>query len=63
MFLSGESAVQNKLQFISQKLRMARNNAFSYVNTPDFNELKRVWEMNRKAQYHNYYNMFKSNIR
>ena len=30
------------------------------MNTPDFAELKKMWTVNRKAQYHNYYNMFKS---
>ena len=29
-------------------------------NTPDFEEMRKMWEVNRKAQYHNYYNMFKS---
>lgn len=61
LFMSGES-VSNHLQLMEQKLRGARANALSFVNTPDFAEMKRTWEMNRKAQYHNYYNMFKSYI-
>lgn len=61
LFMSGEN-VANYLQLVEQRLRAARNNALSYINTPDFREMKKVWEMNRKAQYHNYYNMFKSNI-
>lgn len=61
LFMSGES-VSNHLQLMEQKLRAARNIALSFVNTPDFGEMKRTWEMNRRAQYHNYYNMFKSKI-
>lgn len=58
LYMSGEN-VLNFLQLVEQRLRGARNNALSFINTPDFRELKQVWEMNRKAQYHNYYNMFK----
>ena len=59
MMFAGENVV-NQLSFMQQKLRAARNNALSFVNTPDFAQLKKLWEKNRKAQYHNYYNMFKS---
>ena len=59
MLFAGEN-VGNKLSLIEQRLRAARNNALSFVNTPDFRELYEVWRINRKAQYHNYYNMFKS---
>jgi len=52
--------INNKYQLVAQKLRMARNNAKSLVNTPNFKELQKIWRANRKAQYHNYYNMFKS---
>jgi hypothetical protein len=41
-------------------LRAARNNALGFVNTPNFQEMRKVWTMNRRAQYHNYYNMFLS---
>jgi len=59
MMFAGENVV-NQLSFMQQKLRAARNNALTFVNTPDFAQLKKLWEKNRKAQYHNYYNMFKS---
>ena len=59
MMFAGENVV-NQLSMIEQRLRGARNNALSFVNTPDFAQMKRLWERNRKAQYHNYYNMFKS---
>lgn len=58
LYMSGEN-VANFMQLVEQRLRAARNNALSFINTPDFRELKQVWEMNRKAQYANYYNMFK----
>lgn len=59
MIFNGEN-VSNQLGLVETRLRAARNNALSFVNTPDFAELKKVWLLNRKAQYHNYYNMFKS---
>lgn len=59
MVFAGENVV-NQLSLIENRLRGARNNALSFVNTPDFAQLKRLWEKNRKAQYHKYYNMFKS---
>jgi hypothetical protein len=59
MIFAGEP-VGNQMGLIEQRLRAARNNALSFVNTPDFAELKKMWLVNRKAQYHNYYNMFKS---
>jgi hypothetical protein len=59
MLFAGEN-VQGQLGLIEQRLRAARNNALGFVNTPDFAELQKVWWMNRRAQYHNYYNMFKS---
>ena len=59
LVMNGEN-VGDRYTLIAQKLRAARNNALTIVNTPNFSELKKLWEVNRKAQYHNYYNMFKS---
>lgn len=59
MYFDGEDTV-NKLQLTQQKLRLARIEAISLVNTPNFAELKKVFEMNRKAQYSKYYSMFRS---
>ena len=59
LIMNGEN-VGDRYNLIVQKLRAARNNALTIVNTPNFGELKKLWEVNRKAQYHNYYNMFKS---
>jgi hypothetical protein len=59
LYMNGEDGVQ-KLNLIEQRLRAARNNALSLVNTPNFAEMYKMWEMNRKAQYNKYYDMFKS---
>lgn len=59
LFMNGEE-VSAKMQLVEQRLRAARNNALTIVNTPDFAEMKALWEMNRKAQYGKYYDMFKS---
>ena len=59
LYINGED-VSQKMQLIEQRLRGARNNALSIVNTPDFAEMYKVWQMNRKAQYNKYYDMFKS---
>jgi hypothetical protein len=59
LFINGED-VQAKMQLIESRLKAARNNALSIVNTPNFAEFKKNFELNRKAMYHKYYNMFKS---
>jgi hypothetical protein len=58
LLMNGED-VTSRIQLIEQRLRAARNNALSLVNTPDYADLKKNWEMNRKAMYGKYYNMFK----
>lgn len=59
LFMNGEDVGQ-RIQLIEPLYRAARNNALSIVNTPDFKELQEVWMMNRRAQYHKYYDPFKS---
>lgn len=59
LYMNGEDVVQ-KMQLVEQRLRVARNNALSIVNTPDFAEMYKLWELNRKAMYNKYYDMFKS---
>jgi hypothetical protein len=59
MVFAGENVV-NQMNLIEGRLRAARNNALGFVNTPDFAEMRKVWWMNRRAQYHKYYDMFKS---
>tara|TARA_R110001592_G_scaffold155883_4_gene385987 strand:+ start:2696 stop:3649 length:954 start_codon:yes stop_codon:yes gene_type:complete len=59
MIWAGEN-VSQQLGLVETRLRGARNNALSFVNTPNFAEMHKVFTMNRRAQYHNYYNMFLS---
>lgn len=59
LFYNGENVAQ-KLQLIQSKMRFVRNAALSFINTPDYGEMKRMWEKNRKAMYSKYYNMFNS---
>ena len=59
LYMNGED-VSQKIQLLEQRLRSARNNALSIVNTPDFAEMYKLWQTNRKAQYNKYYDMFKS---
>ena len=49
-----------KVKMIEERYRTAKNAAKSIVNTPNFEELRRVWKANRKAMYGKYYNMFSS---
>ena len=59
LYINGEDVVQ-RMQLIEQRLRGARNNALSIVNTPNFAEIKQIWSANRKAMYGKYYDMFRS---
>ncbi len=59
MMMNDEN-VTAKLQLVEMRLRAARNNAVSFVNMPDFAEIKNIFEMNRRAMYSKYYDMFKS---
>ena len=58
LFMNGEDVTQ-RIQLVEQRLRAARNNALTIANMPDFVEMKKLWETNRKAMYGRYYNMFK----
>jgi hypothetical protein len=59
LYMNGEDVAQ-RIQLIEQRLRAARNNALSLVNTPNFKEMAQMWWVNRKAMYSKYYDMFKS---
>jgi hypothetical protein len=59
LLMNGEDVGQ-KLQLIMQRTKAARNQALGLINTPNFEEMKKLWWANRKAQYGKYYNMFKS---
>jgi len=58
MFLNGEPNLEHKMQLIAVKLDTAKTAALSFVRTPDFKEFQKTQEINRKAMYHRYYNMF-----
>jgi len=58
--LMNDEPVTAKLNLVEQRLKIARNYAKSIVNTPNFAEMKQVWEANRKAMYARYYEPFKS---
>lgn len=59
LYFNGEDVTQ-KMSLVEQRIRGARNQALSLVNTPNFEEMKKLWWANRKAMYGKYYNMFKS---
>lgn len=59
LYMNGED-VSNRIQLIEGRYRTARNQALSLVNTPNFEEMKKLWWANRRAQYGKYYDMFKS---
>ena len=59
LVMNGDN-VGERYNLIAGKLRVARNYALTIVNTPNWKEMQKLWQVNRKAQYHNYYNMFKS---
>lgn len=59
LFTNGEDVAQ-KYQLIASKLRLAKNDAMSLVNTPNFSEMRKLWWANRVAMYGKFYNMFKS---
>lgn len=59
LVMNGEQ-VGDRYNLIKQQFRAARNNALTVVNTPNFAELQKLWQSNRKAQYSKYYDMFKS---
>lgn len=58
LYMNGEDVGQ-KLQLIESRLKTARNYALTIVNTPNFSEMKELWEMNRRGMYAKYYDMFK----
>ena len=60
LIMNDETVSQAKIQIIETRYEKFRKAAKSFVNTPNFAELKKVFETNRKAMYHKYYNMFKS---
>lgn len=60
LIMNDEPVSQGKIQLIEMRYKNARTYALSIVNTPNYNEMKKVWKKNRKALYHKYYSMFMS---
>lgn len=58
--IAAKHQVQNLFSLMNQQLRKAKQDALSYIRTPDFKELHRVWKMNRKIMNHKYLDMFKN---
>ena len=59
LYMNGEDVAQ-RMQLVEQRLKAARNNALTVVNTPNFKEFEQIWAANRKAMYGKFYNMFMS---
>lgn len=60
LIMNGETINQAMIQLVEDGYRRARNDAKSLVNTPNFAELKKLHEANRKAMYYKYFDMFRS---
>jgi len=60
LIMNDEPVAQAKIQIVEARYREARNKARSFVSTPNYAELKKLFESNRKAMYYKYYDMFKS---
>jgi hypothetical protein len=60
LVMNGEPITQMQIQLVEDGYKRARNDAKSIVNTPNFAELKKLHEANRKAMYFKYYDMFRS---
>lgn len=58
--LMAREDVGPQIQMIEAQYRIAKIQALTIVNTPDFAEMKQVHDMNRKAMYGKYYQMFSS---
>ena len=60
LYLNGEPDIERRLQMMQTQLKTARAEALSIATMPDFYELKKTIEMNRRAQYHKYMHPFSS---
>ena len=58
--IASKHQVQNLFGLMNTQLRKAKQDALSYIRTPDFKELHKVWKMNRKIMNHRYVDMFKN---
>jgi|BioPla2DNA2_1021312.scaffolds.fasta_scaffold18504_4 hypothetical protein len=57
LIANGEPAQQLYSMMMQQK-RKAKIDAITFIRTPNFKEMYKAWQMNRKAMYSKYYKMF-----
>lgn len=59
-YLNGEPDIERRLTLLQKEYKEARALALSLATCPDFYELRKVIENNRKAMYHKYLHPFSS---
>ena len=57
--MSAGENVAHMIDLTERRFKDAKRDAVTFINTPDFKTLYKIWEMNRKSMYYKYYNMFK----
>jgi hypothetical protein len=57
--LNNEPVPPNAMQLVMARLRESRLKALGIVRMPEYTEIRKAWEMNRKARFVKYYSMFK----
>lgn len=62
LWYSNNEEVKGKYDQAKQETREARVRALSIVNTPDFQEMQKMFELNRLAQWKKYYQTFHTNV-
>jgi hypothetical protein len=55
---NNETVNANYVKLVMQKFRESKAMAHGIVNTPDFDEIKEIYDMNREAMFRKYYKMF-----
>jgi len=58
LIMNDEEVNPNKIQLIETRYRDAKRQALSFVNTPNFGEIKEIYQANRNAFFSKYYDMF-----
>lgn len=60
LIMNDEEVNPAKIQLIESRYKIAKSTAISIVRTPNFTEMKELYQANRNAMYHKYYDMFAS---
>lgn len=58
LYINGEPDIERRLQFLQNNLKVARINALSLVNMPDYADIKKSFELNRRIMKDKYFNTF-----